>query len=176
MKSIIQFFVERALVINLISIFIFALGIFAAFNINREHFPNVNLDQIVISSVYPGASPEEIEKLINTPIEQELKALDGIDKMNSVAFPSRGTITLEVDPDSSNRGRIVNDVQSYIDRVDLPDDLPDKPVVLEIDGRLFPIIQLAVSASRSQLEVKRLGDDIADDLLSLKGVAKVQKP
>ncbi len=174
MKSVIQFFVERALVINLISVFILVLGVYTVLNINREHFPNVNLDKIVISTIYPGASPEEIEKLINTPIEQELKSLDGIDKMNSVAFPSTGTVSLELDPDSRSRSRIVSDIQLAIDRIDLPDDLPDKPLVLEIDGRIFPIVQLALSASRSQLAVKRLGDDIADDLLAIEGVAKIQ--
>ena len=173
MKSVFRFFVERALMVNLISIFLMALGIYAIFDINREAFPNVNLDRIQIDIPYPGASPSEIERLVITPIEQEIKALDGIDTMNSIAFSGSGIITLDLDPDSSNRDQIVNDVQMAVDQAVLPDDLPAQPYVLEVDGAVFPIIQLAISANISDLELKRLGDRIQDDLLGIKGIAKV---
>ena len=174
MKSIFRFFVERALMVNLISIFLMALGIYAIFDINREAFPNVNLDKIRIDVPYPGASPSEIERLVITPIEQELKALDGIDTMNSIAFSGSGIINLDLDPDSNNRAQIANDVQMAVDQAVLPDDLPAKPHVLEIDGAVFPVIQIAVSANLSELELKRLGDLIHDDLLAIKGIARVQ--
>jgi len=114
------------------------------------------------------------DKLIITPIEQELKSVDGIDKMTSVSFPSSGTIALELDSKSSNRDRMVSDVQLAIDKAALPLDLPYDPFVLEIDGRIFPIIQLAISAPMTDLELKRLGDNISDDLLNIDGIAKVQ--
>ncbi len=174
MRNILAFFVHRSLIVNLISIFIILLGIYAMSTINREAFPNVNLDNIAIGFSYPGASPDEIEQLIITPIEQELKSLDGIDKMTSVAFPSSGNINLEVAPDSINRARMISDVQLAIDQAKLPLDLPYDPVVTEIDGRIFPIIQLAVAAPLSKLELKRLADKIKDDLLNIKGVAKVR--
>ncbi len=174
MKNILAFFVNRPLIVNLISIFIVLLGIYAMLTINREAFPNVNLDNIAIGFSYPGASPDEIEQLIITPIEQELKSLDGIDKMTSVAFPSSGSINLEVAANAVNRDRMVSDVQLAIDQAKLPLDLPYDPVVTEIDGRIFPIIQLAISAPLSKLELKRLGDKIKDNLLAIKGVAKVR--
>ncbi len=174
MKSILTFFVQRPLIVNLISIFIILLGTYAMLTINREAFPNVNLDNIAIGFSYPGASPEEIEQLIITPIEQELKSLDGINKMTSVAFPSSGNINLELAADSINRARMISDVQLAIDQAKLPLDLPFDPVVTEIDGRIVPVIQLAVAAPLSKLELKRLGDKIKDDLLNIKGVAKVQ--
>jgi len=173
MKNILAFFVHRALIVNLISIFIILLGLYAMLTINREAFPNVNLDNIVISFAYPGASPDEIEQLIITPIEQELKSLDGVNKMTSVAFPSSGNINLEVAAHSINRSRMISDVQLAIDQAKLPLDLPFDPIVTEIDGRIFPIIQLAVAAPISKLELKRLGDKIKNDLLRIKGVAKV---
>ncbi len=176
MTNIIRFFVERGLLVNLISIGIMLLGLFAVFEINREAFPNVNLDQIQIGVTYPGATPEEIEQLVITPIEQEIKALNGIDKMVSVSFPGSGTITLDLDPDATNRDRIVSAVQLAVDRAELPDDLPRQPYVLEIDGSVFPVIRLAVSAPVSPLELKRLGDQIEQDLLNLDGVAMVQIP
>ena len=175
MRKLIEFLVHRDLIVNLVSIFLIVLGGFTAFyEINREAFPNVNLDKIQISVAQPGATPEEIERLIITPIEQELKAVDGIDTMNSVSFPGSGKIELEVDPSAPNRPRITSEIQLAVDRADLPVDMPFKPTVLEIDGRVFPVIQLAVSAPVSELELKRLGDKIEDDLLSIPGIARIQ--
>jgi multidrug efflux pump subunit AcrB len=115
-----------------------------------------------------------VERLVITPIEQELKSLDGIDKMTSVAFPGSGRITLELDPESGNRARIVSDIQLAVNRADLPEDLPADPTVLEIDGKVFPIINIAIAAPLSEVELKRLGDRIEDDLLAIPGVARVQ--
>ncbi|HFC53818.1 MAG TPA: efflux RND transporter permease subunit [Gammaproteobacteria bacterium] len=176
MTGLIRFFVQRGLLVNLISIAVMLLGLFAAYEINREAFPNVNLDQIQIGVSYPGATPEEVERLVITPIEQEIKALNGIDKMISVSFPGSGTITLDLDPDATNRERITSDVQLAVDRADLPDDLPRQPYVLEIDGTVFPVIRLAISAPLPPVELKRLGDQIEQDLLNLEGVAMVQRP
>jgi len=173
MKSIIDFLVHRGLVVNLISISILLMGAVAILSINREAFPNVNLDVIQVDTYYPGATPVEIERLVITPIERELKSLTGIDKMTSVAFPGSGRIKLELNPYATNRERLVSDVQLAVGRAELPTDLPSDPVVTEIDGTVFPVIRLAISAPLSNLEMKRLGDKIEDDLLSQKGIAKV---
>lgn len=173
MTAIIRFLVTRGLLVNLVSIFLLAIGIYAALTINREAFPNVNMDVIQVDTYYPGASPKEIEQLIITPIEQELRAINGIDTMVSMSFPSSGRITMEVDPDASNRQRLTSDISLAVDRASLPSDLPEDPVVTEVDGAVFPIIRLAISAPMDELALKRLGDDIKDDLLNIDGVARI---
>ncbi|MGD8576919.1 MAG: efflux RND transporter permease subunit [Thiohalophilus sp.] len=170
----IRLLVNRSLVVYLISIFLIVLGIIGSTKINREAFPNVNLDKVRIAFAYPGSSPEEIERIVITPIEQELRSLDGIDTMKSIAFPGSGQINLELDPDASNRDQIVSDIQLAVNRATLPSDMPEDPQVLEIDGKLIPIIQMAISAPRDEVALKRLVDDIEDDLLNLDGIARVQ--
>ncbi len=174
MTAIIRFMAERGLVVALISVFILFLGGFAIVKMNREAFPNVNLDMIHINVLQPGASPQDVERLIVIPIEQELKTLSGIDKMSSVAFPGSATVVLELDPDATNRDGIANEVQLAIDRAKLPSDLPDEPYVVEVDARVFPVIQLAISAPWDDLTIKQLGTKIEDDLLRLEGVGRVQ--
>ena len=174
MQGIIRYLVTRGLVVNLISVFLVAVGaVTAAKFMQVEAFPNVNLDLIQIDAAYPGASPSEVEQLIITPIEQELRALNGIDKMISMAFPGSGRISMEVDPNASNRDRLTSDISLAIDRATLPTDLPYDPIVTEVDGTVFPILRVAVSADRTELELKRLGDDLKEDLLAIDGVAKV---
>jgi len=175
MTTIIRFLVERSLIVNLVSVFLVAIGLATAiFFTQIEAFPNVNLDQIQINMVYPGASPKEVEQLVITPIEQELRSLNGIDKMVSMSFPGSGRIILEVDPDANNRIRLSSEVTLAVDRAQLPDDLPDDPVVIEVDGAVFPIMRIAISAPLNELELKRLGDEVIDDLLTLPGVARVR--
>ena len=87
MTAIIRYFVHRDLLINMLSVAILLLGSYSLVKMNREVFPNVDLDQVQVVVNYPGATSEEIERLVITPIEQELKSLTGIDKMNSVSFP-----------------------------------------------------------------------------------------
>lgn len=172
--TIVRFLVTRGLIVNLISIFLFLLGLATAiFSIQIEAFPNVNLDKIQVDVSYPGASPQEIEQLIITPIEQELRALNGIDEMVSMSFPNSGRIVMDVDPKANNREKLSSEISLAVDRAKLPADLPNDPYVTEIDGAVFPIIRLALSAPISELELKRLGDNIKDDLLAIKGVARV---
>ena len=174
MKAMIAFLVNRGLVVNLVSIFLFASGLYIGLaEMQIEAFPNVNLDIIQVDVAYPGASPKEIEQLVITPIEQELRALNGIDKMISMSFPGTGRITMEVDPDASNREKLSNEITLAVDRAELPSDLPHDPFVTEVDGAVFPVIHLAVAAPLDELALKRLGDKIKDDLLALPGVAKV---
>ena len=158
MNTMVRFLVERRLVVNAVSIFLVLLGLYAAFKINREAFPNVNLDVIQIDAAYPGSTPEEVERLVITPIEQELKSLSGIDKMISVAFPGSGRITLELNPYAANRDRLASDTQLAVERAKLPQDLPTDPVVTEIDGTVFPVLRIAVAAPLDELRMKRLGD------------------
>jgi len=174
MTAIVRFLVERGLVVNLVSVFLVAIGLATSIYFTQiEAFPNVNLDKIQIGVIYPGASPKEVEQLVITPIEQELRSLNGIDKMISMSFPGSGRIVLEVDPEANNRDRLSSEVSLAVDRAQLPDDLPDDPSVLEIDGSVFPIMRVSVSAPLDALELKRLGDEIMDDLLTVPGVARV---
>jgi multidrug efflux pump subunit AcrB len=174
MSTIIRFLVERGLIVNLISVFIIAIGLATSiFFTQIEAFPNINLDKIYISIVYPGASPQEVEQLVVIPIEQELRALNGVNKIISMSFPGSGRIVLEVDPNANNRTRLSSEVSLAVDRAQLPGDLPADPVVLEVDGAVFPIMRVSISAPLNEVELKRLGDVLIDDLLTLPGVARV---
>ncbi|MDH5711717.1 MAG: efflux RND transporter permease subunit [Gammaproteobacteria bacterium] len=174
MNGIIRFLVTRPLIVNLVSVFLLVLGIVISTTMVKiEAFPNVNLDVIQIDIVYPGASPKEIEQLVVTPIEQEIRALNGIDKMISMSFPGSARITMELDPDATNRDRLASEISIAIDKATLPSDLPNDPIVTEVDGSVFPVIRLAVSAPLDELALKRLGDNIKDELLAVDGVARV---
>ena len=173
MKRVIAFFVTRGLLINLLSLMMVGAGIYAAFSIQREAFPSVNFDVVLITASYPGTSPREVESLLVTPIERELKGIDGIKTTRSTSYPGTMQITIEIDPEYRDRSRLVSEVQQAINRADLPDDLPNDPVILEVKSEQTPVLSFTIFGDFQPLELKRLSDDLEKDLLDIQGVAKV---
>jgi len=173
MKSMIAFFVKRGVLVNLVSLMLMFGGIYAGSNMQREAFPSVNFDVIVVAAVYPGAAPREVERLMMAPIEQELKGVDGINVIRSTAYSGTMQITIEVDPNFKDRSRLVSDIQQAINRADLPDDLPMDPVLTEVKSEQAPILTFSIFGDFQPLELKHLSDQIEDDVRALGGVANV---
>ena len=86
MKKLVAAFVKRSVFANLITIGIFIAGMVALTQIKREAFPKVDFDIVVINTVYPGASPQEVELLVTTPLERELKGVDGVKSSTSTSL------------------------------------------------------------------------------------------
>jgi multidrug efflux pump subunit AcrB len=169
----IAFFVRRGLLVNMLSGMLLLGGIYAAMNIQREAFPSVNFDLVVIGAAYPGASPQELEQLVAMPIERELKGIDGIKKTTSTSYPGTMEIIIQVDPNYTDRSRFVSDVQQAVNRAVLPDDLPRDPFVKEIKSEQTPVISFSIFGPIPDLELKHIANKIEDDLLALPGVSKV---
>ena len=173
MRSIIAFFVHRGLLVNMLSVMLLLAGIYAATAIQREAFPSVDFDLVVVSAAYPGSSPHEAEQLLVTPIERELKGMDGIKKISSTAFAGSMEMLIEIEPSYTDRSRFVSDVQQAINRASLPSDLPYDPVIMEIKSEQTPVISFSIFAPIDELQLKHISDQIEDDLLNINGVSNV---
>jgi len=173
MKNIIAFFVKRGVLVNLISVILLIGGIYAGINMQREAFPSINFDVIVVTGAYPGAAPREVERLLVTPIEQEMKGIDGINAIRSTSFSGNMQITVEVDPNFKDRSRLVSDIQQAINRADLPVDLPADPIITEVKSEQTPVLTFSIFGDFQPLELKHLSSRIEDDVRALKGVANV---
>lgn len=173
MKSIIAFFVHRGLLVNMLSVMLLLAGIYAATAIQREAFPSVDFDLVVVSAAYPGSSPHESEQLLVTPIERELKGMDGIKKISSTAFAGSMEMLIEIEPSYTDRSRFVSDVQQAINRATLPSDLPHDPIIMEIKSEQTPVISFSIFAPIDELQLKHISDRIEDDLLNIPGVSNV---
>ena len=100
-----EFSVKHSLLVNLISAFILVAGFYTLFvyQIRKEAFPEVSFDRVVISTVYPGAAPEEVEKLVTVPIETELRGVDGIEEMVSASADNISTIQVDISQDVKDK-------------------------------------------------------------------------
>jgi len=167
----VRYFVRNSVFVNLLMMVILVAGILIYLSITREMFPEFSLDSIAIRTDYPGASPQEVEKLITIKIEEEIADIDGVDNIFSESQEGLSLITVEL-ADFADLNRVLNDISSAIDRIeDLPKDAED-PVVSEIKNA-FPIITASVFGGLPELTMKEIAEDVRDALREIPGVAQV---
>ena len=106
MFNLIKYLIKEKLVVSLIIVLVFILGISAISTINREAYPEVNFDMVSIRTIYPGASPDELESLITVPIEKKLREVDGIDKVRSYNIENVSVIAVYIDEKVSDKNRL----------------------------------------------------------------------
>ncbi len=170
-----EFSVKNSLFINLISLFFLVVGVIGALSLNKEVFPNVSFDLVQVSVVYPGATARDVEKLITTPIEKELREVDDIDEIRSVSGNNISTIYIKMDPDAEDKNKIINDIQRAVDKIkDLPEDAED-PLVQEINMKLIPVIEVAMSGARDEFILQGYAESLEGMLLDIPEVAQVQR-
>lgn len=171
MRRLIEFFTHNRLFSDLLSIFIVLGGIISILLIRREVFPNVNFDIITVSTIYPGAAPQEIEKLITNPIEQDLKEVDGIKRLISSSTDNRSHIVVFLDPDQTTEDKAKSDIQDVVDLYTAPDGAEETKVTA-LQSKQQPIIEVALSSDIPEFELRKIIKDLERELESVKGVAK----
>ncbi len=183
MNALIEYFVSRNIFVNLLTAILIGVGTWKAVTMNREAFPNIDFDIVVITTIYPGASPQEVEKLVTKPIEDAIKEVDGMKEFRSSSIDSRSGIVITIDPDVSDPDKVTEDIRSAVDRVDdLPDDAED-PVVLEISTKQSPVIEIGLAAKTgengqpflSEKELRDQAEILENILLDIPGVARVAR-
>ncbi len=147
MNKIIDYFVNNSVVVNLLTVLIIVMGTFAMFSLNKETFPNVDFNYVVVRYMYPGTAPEDVEKLLTLDVERELKDVDGIKELNAMSAEGGAIISIEVDPEY-DVDEVVVDVKDALDRIaDLPEDVEE------------PIVTKATNKNRGIMNVAIFGDD-----------------
>ncbi|MBF0253201.1 MAG: efflux RND transporter permease subunit [Candidatus Omnitrophica bacterium] len=174
--SLPRFSINQSLFVNLISVIIVIIGTMVLFGMNREVFPNVTFDIVSVTTVYPGATPLDVEKLISVPLEKEIKEVDGIKEIKSSSFDGISSLTIKLDPNEKDKDKVVNDIKSAVDRVkDLPKDIYEDPVVTEITSKQYPIIEVSLAGDMTEWDLRKYADALEDILENVDGVAKISK-
>ncbi len=175
MKKIISFFAKEHTIGNLLTFFLIAAGIYSISNIRRDIFPPVNYDITLIRALLPGASPEQGEKLILNSIEEKIKEVDGIDEVRSATTESQSLVTIKLDPNARDINKTNSDIQNAIDQIDsLPDDA-EKPVITNLESGLLPVIEAIISGPFDDFQIRKISNDLADELGLVDGVSSVSK-
>ncbi|KHD25392.1 acriflavin resistance protein [Vibrio caribbeanicus] len=171
-KGLIAYFANNSVAANLLMVFILIVGTASFFFIQRQMFPNIEVNYINVSAQYPGASPQEIEESILIKVEESLKDVTGIKKAISTASRGQGSIELEIDVDEEIED-VLDKVKQKVDSIaNFPAGM--EPVqVYQFEFRQ-DVIEMAIVGNRSLLELKPIAKQIEDELLQLNNVALVE--
>lgn len=181
-SGLVAYFLEKSIFINLLTVLILIVGGYTAATMNREAFPNIDFDIVSVVTIYPGASPSDVEKLVTKPLEDAIKEVDGIKEFRSASLENRSGIIITIEPNIDNTDKVIDDIKSSIDRVtDLPEDA-EEPLVTEITTARQPVIEVDISSKTkdgkpilSEVELKDRAKILEDSFKDLSGVARVVK-
>ena len=160
--------------VYVLTIIISLAGLFVFNTIPKEQFPDIVVPTISVVTIYPGATPEDIENLITKPIEKQLKSVSGIKKVTSTSIQDVSIITAEFKTDQ----KVIdckNKVSDAVDKAknDLPTDLDNDPQVQEFDFSEFPIMNINISGDLPLDRLKKYAEDLEDKIEGMPEITRV---
>ncbi|QSH39558.1 efflux RND transporter permease subunit [Candidatus Kaiserbacteria bacterium] len=174
MYNVWSFFTKRSRFAIILILAILFLGITAIFDIPKESAPEVDVPIAVVSTVLPGASPEDVEKLVTNVLEEPLKnSLSDVRNITSNSSEGVSNITIEFEA-SADIEKSISDVRDQVDvsKSELPTEALD-PRIIEIEFGSDPVVTATLSANIPQELLYQLGEDAADELEKVRGVSSV---
>ncbi|MBK1878070.1 efflux RND transporter permease subunit [Pelagicoccus mobilis] len=163
----IELILSRKRTVNLTLFFILAAGLFAYIQIPKESDPDVQIPTIYVSMYMEGISPEDGERLLVRPMEQELSSVEGVKEMTASASQNSASVTLEFDagfdPDTA-----LADVREKVDlaRAELPQ-AAEEPTVHEINFSEFPVIVITLSGDVPERALTKIAKELGDEIESI---------
>ena len=168
--------IDNRTAIYIITIIITLTGLMAYINLPKEQFPDIKIPQIIVQTVYPGTSPENMENLVTKPIEKQVKNLTGVKKVTSNSFQDYSVVIVEFNTDVLV-DKAKQDVKDGVDKAkqDLPKNLPYQPEVKDIDLSEIPILAINISGNYDLNRLKKYADKVKDNIEAMREIKRVDR-
>ena len=149
-------------------------GTVAYVEIAKEAEPDINIPIIYVSLHHEGISPEDAERLLIRPMEQELRQIEGVKEMRASGYEGGANVTLEFEA-GFDADTALDDVREKVDlaKPELPSDT-DEPEVHEVNFSLFPVVIVTLSGAVPERALLRLGRDLRDRIEGLSEILQVE--
>ncbi len=156
--------------VGVLVVLIIVSGTWAYVTLPRESAPDVPIPWVLVTTLYEGVSPEDIETTVTMKIEQELAGLKGVKEVYSTSREGVSLIRVEFLPEM-----VIEDALQYVrDRVDLAKpELPEQaeePMISEINFAEFPVMMVSISGSISPVRLKAIAERVEDEIEQVPGV------
>jgi multidrug efflux pump subunit AcrB len=168
----IAWFAGNHVAANLLMMLLVVGGLLSIPTIKQEIMPELSLDVVTVRVVYPGAAPIEIEEGICIRIEEELQGLQGVKRISSTAAEGVCLVSVELVAGEDVRRRL-DEIRSRVDGIDSFPEEAEKPVIAQADIR-FQVLDVAVSGDVGEASLKRLGQQVRDEISALPGITDVE--
>lgn len=171
MKSIVNFVLKNKLAVWLLTIIITVSGIYSGTQMKTETIPDISIPYLMVTGIYPGATPEKVMEDVSMPIERAVEGLEDVNAVYSNSSSNLSSIQVEydygVDMDEKKR-----QLESALSNVTLPEDV-EEPTISAISMNMMPVVALSVSSTKE--DIVELTSTVNDILLpkieKLDGVA-----
>jgi HAE1 family hydrophobic/amphiphilic exporter-1 len=164
-ETIVAKYLLNLRLIILITLGIVIFGSLSFLNLPRNLYPDINIPMVMVTTVLPGANPNDVESLVTIPLEDSINGLSRVKNVQSSSLESVSSITVEfetgVDPEKAK-----SDVQSAIDSVSLPDD-SQKPKAMKLDLQKTPIWTFNLTGSEDRASLIRFARKLKQELTDL---------
>ncbi len=172
MSRLIRWFASNGVVANLMMFVIVAAGVLSVPALKQEVFPEFSIEVVRVSVPYRGAAPEEVEEGVVIRVEEAIQGLDGIKKITSVASEGVGSVFVQIDTDYDPR-EFLDDVKARVDAIDTFPAETERPIIEQLQLRK-QVINISVSGPADERTLRRLGEQVRDEVVNLKGISQVE--
>lgn len=175
MRPFLHFTLRRRVLFNLLFIFTMVIGAWAIFSSPVERYPNIGFGKVLIDTYYPGASPQDVEALITTVIEDEIEDLDNLEYIMSNSYRERSSILVKfIDDSDYEKGfdELRFRIQSILQ--ELPE-TAGRPSLNKLDvNDWFPVISVNIFGDRENRTLALIGEELKLKLINIPGVKEVK--
>jgi hydrophobic/amphiphilic exporter-1 (mainly G- bacteria), HAE1 family len=173
-NSIINFVLKNKFAVWLMTIIVIIAGLYSGFNMKLETLPNINTPIVSVTTVYPGATPEDVAEKVSEPIEKRLKNLNGVNVVSSTSYQNASAVQIEY-KFSKDMDEAKTEVEDALSDLTFPEGV-NEPEVSRLSFNAFPIIALSVANDDQSLAqlTSTVEETIVPQLEGVDGVASVQ--
>ena len=178
MDSFLDFLVRQKKFALVFSLAFIAIGVLSVLGMQRDQFPTVDFEVLSVTTSYPGASPEDVEKSVTNVIEEELLSVSGIKEITSSSREGISSIIVTLEADLKDVTTVKNDVRNAVNRVKaFPEEVTDLPQVIDFNVTEFPVVTLNVDSTSGNFnQARQITDELQVAISRIKGVASVDNP
>lgn len=174
MNSIINFTLKNKLAVWLITIIVVVAGLYSGLKMKLESIPDISIPVLSVTTVYPGATPEQVDDQVSQPIEQVVRNLNSVKMVASTSYQNASSVQIEYEY-GKNMDDAKKDIEEALATLTLPEDVEDSKVD-KMNINAFPILALSVANEKESLAslTDLVEDKIAPALKGIDGVSAVQ--
>lgn len=171
-KGAIAYMARNHIAANLLMVILVGAGIWTMSTIQKEVFPQFQLDLVEVSVVYPGAAPAEVEQGILQPVEEAIRGVQGIKEVTSTAREGSGSVTIEL-VTGTERMKTFQDIDQAVNRIrTFPDDIEEPEVHLQAQQQ--DVMEIGLFGDVDIWTLRELAERLRDRLLSDPNITQVE--